>query len=116
MKREMDKNSRQKDWYKAWQRDYYERTVGASQHKAWINKQYGITPEDYRRMMDEQEGKCALCNEECSGNRLSVDQNHDTGKVRGLLCRNCSRGLGLLKEDPSILLRAIQYLGKYADA
>lgn len=116
IKRETDNNDARKTYQQKYAEEYYRRTGGASQHKAWI-KQYGITPEDYQQMMDEQEGKCVLCREECSsGQRLSVDHNHDTGKVRGLLCRNCNRGLGLLKEDPSVLLRAIEYLGKYADS
>lgn len=110
IKTEQDKTPRRKEYMQQYSKDYYALTGGAAQHKAWI-KQYGITPEDYQQMMDEQEGKCVLCREKCSsGQRLSVDHHHDTGKVRGLLCRNCNRGLGFFKEDPDVLLRAIEYL------
>lgn len=109
-KRAWAKSDRRADWYKAWQKDYYNRTGGASQHKAWI-KQYGLTPENYQQMLDKQEGKCAICKEKCStGQRLSVDHCHTTGRVRGLLCRNCNRAIGLLKENREAILRAAEYL------
>ncbi len=109
-KRALAKGERRQEWYKEWQKGYYRRTGGALQHANWI-KQYGLTPEDYQALMEAQEGKCALCRKECSsGNRLSVDHNHDTGRVRGLLCRNCNRGIGLLQESPEILQRAVGYL------
>lgn len=54
---------------------------------------YGITPEDYDRMDAEQDGKCAACARPPLKYRLAVDHNHDTGKVRGLLCVPCNRAL-----------------------
>ena len=64
---------------------------------------YGITIEDYDRMLQEQNGKCKLCNKEehvrgtspdKKPKRLAVDHCHTTGKVRGLLCHNCNVMLG----------------------
>lgn len=62
--------------------------------KRALNKFYGITEDDYEDMMVVQGGVCALCGGVNRTNRLSVDHDHETGKVRGLLCIACNRGLG----------------------
>ena len=74
---------------------------------------YGITPDDYNRMFVEQKGCCAICgtHQQELKKKLAVDHDHETGKVRGLLCRSCNTGIGLLKENKEILLAAISYLG-----
>lgn len=57
---------------------------------------YGITPDDYFDMLEHQDGKCAICHRperhQQAGRlvRLSVDHDHATGQVRGLLCRGCN--------------------------
>lgn len=72
---------------------------------------YGITSEDYTRILVEQKGLCAICNSICNtGKQLCVDHNHETGKVRGLLCRSCNSAIGLLKENTGTLLSAIKYI------
>ena len=72
---------------------------------------YQVTPEQYEAMNRKQEGLCAICREpNNSGWSLAVDHNHTTGKVRGLLCTRCNRGIGYFKDDPSRLARAIEYL------
>jgi len=53
----------------------------------------GITDEEYERLLAEQEGGCAICGNPPKTRRLSVDHNHRTGKVRGLLCFRCNRAL-----------------------
>lgn len=59
---------------------------------AW---RYGISPEDYDRMLEAQHGRCLFCNLEHSADKpLVVDHNHSTGEVRGLLCRSCNACLG----------------------
>lgn len=56
---------------------------------------------------------CNLCQRPPSFNkRFAVDHDHKTGKFRGWLCSNCNTGLGLFKEDPNLLRKAIKYLGK----
>ena len=40
-----------------------------------------------------------------------IDHDHETGKVRGLLCHECNTALGKFGDDPAILLRAVDYLG-----
>ncbi|TDI97076.1 MAG: hypothetical protein E2O29_01530 [Deltaproteobacteria bacterium] len=75
-------------------------------------QRYGITLEDYNRMFKRQKGKCAICciPESMIKKRLSVDHNHKTKKVRGLLCDRCNNGLGRFKDDAKLLRKAIRYL------
>ena len=85
-----------------------------------LKDKYGITLEDYDRMLEDQGGSCAVCGTEHPGGkgRFHVDHNHSTGKVRGLLCHSCNVGLGALKDSPEVLLKAATYLleqGHYGD-
>ena len=78
-------------------------------------RMYGITIEDYDRMLEAQGYRCAICRTDepgGSGARFAVDHNHDTGNVRGLLCNNCNRGLGHLQDSVLILEQAINYLNE----
>lgn len=77
-----------------------------------LKKQYGITPEDYDAMYEAQKGCCAICfTHQVSMNyRLHVDHCHKTGKVRGLLCKNCNLALGNFQDSVKLLARAIEYL------
>lgn len=80
-----------------------------------LRRLYGIGLADYRKMWEEQEGKCYTCQQECpSGRNLAVDHNHTTGEVRGLLCADCNRAIGLFKDDPARLRRAADYLERNA--
>jgi hypothetical protein len=78
-----------------------------------LKKNYGITSDQYRDMMDRQAGGCAVCGSETSdiiGRRLHVDHCHETGRVRGLLCANCNLAIGKLQDSPDLFLRAAEYL------
>lgn len=78
----------------------------------WLQKTYGITEAQYDQMLAEQRGVCAICEKACTtGQRLSVDHDHDTGKVRGLLCRRCNSAIGHMNDDPILLQKAVKYLG-----
>lgn len=80
----------------------------------WMRHQYGIGWEERLRLSRKQNGKCAICRsvEEdlAQGLALHVDHCHKTGRVRGLLCGPCNRGIGLLAEDPKSLRAAVRYL------
>ena len=69
---------------------------------------YGITPEAFREMVQKQDGRCAICEKEVK--KFHVDHSHKNGKVRGLLCSACNVGIGLLQDDPSLLLNAAEYI------
>ena len=68
---------------------------------------YGITLTEYEEMYTKQNGKCAICFK--SMDKLHVDHCHETKRVRGLLCGNCNRGLGLFKDNFYYLDRASEY-------
>ena len=82
-----------------------------------LRKKYGITPQEYGAMLQQQGGACAICGSQngasAKGTKtFSIDHCHETGKVRGLLCNSCNRAIGLLKDNVAVLESAIKYLTK----
>ncbi len=81
-----------------------------------LRRTFGITLDEYRQILLEQGGVCDICGKpETSTFRgklkhLSVDHDHETGKVRGLLCNDCNIGLGWFKDNVQVLRNAIHYL------
>ena len=72
---------------------------------------YKLTRDEFAALEKEQKGLCAICEQLPTGDLyLSVDHDHITGKVRGLLCKRCNSGIAFLNEDISILGKAIHYL------
>ena len=86
--------------------------TGLDKRDAVIRNQYGITLEQYNTMLEAQDYRCAICGneDEVEGRRLAIDHCHTSGKVRGLLCGKCNRGLGLFYDNYELLQNAIQYL------
>lgn len=79
-----------------------------ARHRDRLRK-YGLTPERYLDLVEEQDGRCAICRR-VSKRELSIDHCHRTGPVRGLLCTSCNIGLGLFGDDPERLRAALAYL------
>jgi hypothetical protein len=81
-------------------------------HRArWLKESFNMTVDDYMVMYEEQDGKCKICGSTQNGKKnFCVDHNHETGKVRGLLCHNCNVSVGLMKDDPDLLRQAADYL------
>jgi hypothetical protein len=73
---------------------------------------YGISEEIYDEMLAAQGGACAICDATKDKNQphFGVDHDHDTGKVRGILCSQCNRALGLFKDSPELLRGALRYM------
>jgi hypothetical protein len=75
---------------------------------------YGVSEQDYKVMLSQQDGACAICGKNKNyggpGNCLQIDHCHDKGVVRGLLCSNCNTGLGKFGDDIEIMERAVKYL------
>ena len=86
--------------------------VARRQRYAWLSclKRFGITEDDYNDMYNAQMGLCAICHKPENGIKLAVDHCHDSGKVRGLLCKRCNMGIGLLGDSPDTLISAAMYL------
>jgi hypothetical protein len=91
--------------------------VRAKWRQHWQKKHYGISPADYDRMLLQQGGVCAICKGlTTDGRRLFVDHNHESKRVRGLLCNQCNTALGMLRERVDLFLAAIAYLKKENEA
>ena len=75
---------------------------------------YGITLQEYEELLQKQEGKCKICGTTDPKHKgvFHVDHNHNTGKIRGLLCHGCNTALGLFQDSPTILVKATEYLLK----
>jgi hypothetical protein len=79
---------------------------------------YGIDLEEYDNILKSQGGRCGICetteNTSAYGvnnsSAFSVDHCHKTGKVRGLLCNQCNRGIGMLGDTVESLEKALKYL------
>lgn len=81
--------------------------------RARLRKKYGMSLEGYTTLLDSQGGVCAICGKKQEGLRyttLAVDHDHTTGEVRGLLCSNCNRAIGLLGDSFLTVWRAAYYL------
>ena len=90
--------------------------VAPIQRKSLLAR-YGITHEDYLAMLDKQGGKCAICGAAKTTCRRSkyfdVDHNHQTGQVRGLLCRDCNLTVGMVESKQYKLGLIRQYLAEW---
>lgn len=77
-----------------------------------LKKSFGIGVKEYDELLTLQDGCCAICGTtSCSsGKNFAVDHDHQTGKVRGLLCKFCNTALGQFKDDTDVLRKAIEYL------
>lgn len=86
--------------------------------KKWrLKREFGLTLDQYEIMLEKQGGTCAICDQppQDTGHvrSLCVDHDHDTGKIRELLCSNCNKALGSFKDSPTILKQAAAYLEKH---
>lgn len=72
---------------------------------------YGITEDEFQIMVDKQNNVCAICKQNPE-QYLAIDHCHDTGKIRGLLCRKCNSAIGLFNEDVDRLTSALEYIRK----
>lgn len=79
-----------------------------------LMRQYGISLEEFKQRALDQNSLCAICHKpDPEGERLSVDHDHITNKVRGLLCKPCNTMLGGAHDDILILKEGIEYLNQF---
>jgi len=95
-----------------------QRYVPWKRRDKFLRDKYGITLNDYEAMWIAQGGRCGICGlyesvAATTYKNLVVDHDHDTGKVRGLLCDLCNKGLGQFKDDINRVRRALTYLEEH---
>lgn len=78
-----------------------------------LKQKYRITIEDFERLQSKQYDACRICARKDL--QLVVDHDHKTGIIRGLLCHNCNRGLGVFFENPALLRQAANHLEDHAN-
>lgn len=111
-----ENNQLQIERSKKYRKDHPDKTKNTK-----LNQKYKISIEQFNAMNETQKGVCAIClrhdtykhkktNERPA---LSVDHDHFTGKVRGLLCGNCNRAIGLFKDSIKLMESAVSYLRKH---
>jgi hypothetical protein len=110
---ESAKKYRQKKGAK-WRREVRKRAYNKNpdRSKCYNLRRYGMTIDEFKSLKKKQKGKCACCGatKNTDGKSLYVDHCHKTGEIRGLLCRKCNTGIGLLGDTVDRLERALKYL------
>ncbi len=89
----------------------YRARVTREHRSGHLKRKFDLTLDEYERFLERQNGACAICDDppnECIS--LHVDHDHGTGEIRGLLCVRCNNALGLFRENPDVLKRAIRYV------
>jgi hypothetical protein len=101
---------------KVYNRPNYKRKIcnvcrNLQKRDAGLRQRYGISLEEYSKILEIQNGVCAICNEKCpTGRNLAVDHCHATGKVRGLLCVRCNQGLGHFMDKEDLINNMLNYV------
>ena len=109
---------RRKDYYrnnkeklKEYNRERYKKhsEIGVNSR---FKREYKISLEDYNNLLFKQKNSCGICliDKNNYKQRFSVDHNHKTGNVRGLLCIKCNSGLGMFQENLTLFNNAMEYL------
>ena len=90
-------------------KECFNRKQNLNSKERHLKSKYDLTVHEKEIMYVQQNYSCAICSNKCE---LIVDHKEGTTIVRGLLCRSCNTGIGLLKHDPQILRNAASYLEK----
>ena len=85
------------------------------QRQRLLKSKYDMTLEDYDRLFEAQYGCCAICGWEAHNVRLAVDHDHETGKVRALLCNACNTTVGLIDRRPGYVWLAFEYVKRFKE-
>jgi hypothetical protein len=122
-KKEYDKEYRQrsdiKKRQKEYNKEYNQRPSIKKRKKKYMKKynikhNYGILLEEFKFYLEKQENKCAICSHTFTPeDKICIDHDHATGKVRGLLCFKCNVLLGMAVDNSKTLMNAIKYLNEY---
>lgn len=104
---EMIPNPSAAEYAKEWRKRNPEKAKGSD-----LKTKFGLSYQDYLDLQQKQNYSCKIClqKDEENNTSLVVDHCHETGKIRGLLCSNCNRGIGMLQDNVNVLQNAIDYL------
>lgn len=88
-----------------------------------LKRKYNLTLEEFKELLEKQNGKCKICDKNLSYINLTknqkdsacVDHSHKTNEVRGILCSACNLAIGLLQDKKEIIMKAYKYLENYGD-
>lgn len=111
------KNNKEKsaETTKRWRKKNPEKNKTAA-WKAFIKREYSLTPEQYQQIIKNQNGICPLCLKQLgASNTIAMDHCHKSKKIRQILHKKCNSVLGFAEDNPFILSRAIAYLYKHND-
>ncbi len=87
------------------------RDANPQAYREWhLRRTFGIEIADYERMLDEQSGGCAICGRQPGKTSLHIDHDHQSERIRGLLCVGCNNALGQFKDSKELLRRAASHL------
>ena len=96
--------------------------VRRQQREQHLRVKFNMTQADYLAILKSQDHSCAICGKHYTDNdvagkvdHLSVDHCHDTGGIRGLLCHQCNRALGMFRDSQDLLYKAYKYIKEYED-
>ena len=89
--------------------------IKQANRRRYLEQAYGLTPDEHAALLISQSGLCAIC-EQSDSQGLHVDHCHTTGKIRGMLCGKCNRGLGHFDDNTEFLEQALFYLKKHSCA
>ena len=94
---------------------YKRNRASQAERMRWNNlrRKYGVTREQYTRLLEQQGGVCAICGTTDPGRanwNFAVEHDHLTDRVRGLTCHPCNVGLGMFKDDPTLMRLAADYV------
>jgi hypothetical protein len=92
-------------------RGYRASETSEQRRERWVKHKYGVSKEEYATMVASSAGLCDICEQPVVS--PSVDHDHATGRVRGLLCDSCNRGIGCFKDNPEVLAAASAYLKRF---
>lgn len=87
---------------------YHDNTEAVINYR--LQKKYGIAKGEYDRMLEAQNGRCAICKALPEKKRFAVDHDHVTGAIRKILCSKCNVMIGLCDENEEVLISMIDYL------
>ena len=115
--RDSAKRKARGDAYNATARAWRKTPKGMISNRRGGWKRNGIDPDKAEAYLLAHHGLCDLCgkNVEANGKALAIDHCHETGDIRGMLCSNCNRGIGLLRDDYELIKKAALYVRKYRD-